>query len=82
MPMQDGNTPLLVHDGERHVLARSYTKTDTFIAQKLHKTKSMIERERNGTVLNSIFNLVSTIIGGGALSLPYAFACTGLVTGK
>ena len=67
---------------DRPLLRRSVTKTDTYIAQKLHKSKSMIERERNGTVMNSIFNLVSTIIGGGALSLPYAFACTGLIAGQ
>jgi hypothetical protein len=65
----------------RPLLARQFTKTDTYIAQKLQKTPSMIERERSGTVLNSIFTLVSTIVGGGSLSLPYAFACTGLAIG-
>lgn len=34
-----------------------------------------------GSSKASIFNLVSTILGGGALSLPYAFACTGLGSG-
>lgn len=66
---------------DRPLLQRSFTKSDTYIAQKFNKTKSMIERERNGTVMNSIFTLVSTIIGGGSLSLPYAFACTGLING-
>eukprot|EP00750_Incisomonas_marina_P023528 INCI5040.10.p1 GENE.INCI5040.10~~INCI5040.10.p1 ORF type:complete len:589 (-),score=76.14 INCI5040.10:177-1943(-) len=67
---------------DRPLLQRSFTKSDTYIAQKFNKTKSMIERERNGTVMNSIFTLVSTIIGGGSLSLPYAFACTGLINGQ
>lgn len=36
---------------------------------------------RQGTVLSSIFSLVSTIMGGGVLSLPYAFREAGLVWG-
>jgi len=39
------------------------------------------ESPKHGTVKSSIFNLVSTIIGGGVLSLPYAFKQTGLVLG-
>ncbi len=34
-----------------------------------------------GSTKASIFNLTSTIIGGGVLSIPYAFACTGLAVG-
>ena len=34
-----------------------------------------------GTVKGAVFNLVSTIIGGGVLSLPFAFSCTGLGLG-
>jgi hypothetical protein len=36
---------------------------------------------RQGTVLSSTFSLVSTILGGGVLSLPYAFREAGLVWG-
>jgi len=36
---------------------------------------------KHGTVKSSIFNLVSTIVGGGVLSLPYAFRQTGFALG-
>ena len=36
---------------------------------------------RRSTLLSSSFNLVATVIGGGVLSLPYAFATCGLATG-
>ena len=36
---------------------------------------------RTGRVSSSVFALVSTIIGGGVLSLPYAFAKAGAVLG-
>ena len=36
---------------------------------------------KQGTVKSSIFNLVSTIVGGGVLSLPYAFRQTGFALG-
>jgi hypothetical protein len=36
---------------------------------------------RQGTVTTSIFGLVSTILGGGVLSLPYAFSQSGLLLG-
>jgi amino acid permease len=36
---------------------------------------------RKGTQYGSTFNLVSTIIGGGILSLPYAFSAAGYVLG-
>jgi len=42
----------------------------------------MKEPPKEGTVKSSIFNLVSTIIGGGVLSLPYAFRETGMVLGS
>ena len=35
--------------------------------------------ERHGTVFSSIFTLVSTMIGGGLLSLPFAFQQGGLI---
>ncbi|XP_032240356.1 probable sodium-coupled neutral amino acid transporter 6 [Nematostella vectensis] len=35
--------------------------------------------ERHGTILSSIFTLVSTMIGGGVLSLPFAFQQGGFV---
>lgn len=37
--------------------------------------------QRQGTVLSSIFSLVSTILGGGVLSLPYAFSQSGVLLG-
>jgi len=36
---------------------------------------------RTGRVVSSVFSLVSTIIGGGALSIPYALAKAGIVAG-
>ena len=36
---------------------------------------------RRSTLSSSIFSLVSTIIGGGVLSLPFAFAQCGLIAG-
>ncbi len=36
---------------------------------------------REGTVKSSVFTLVSTIIGGGVLSLPFTLAACGLVPG-
>ncbi|GAB9469892.1 Sodium-coupled neutral amino acid transporter [Globisporangium polare] len=38
-------------------------------------------KERTATARSAVFNLVSTIIGGGILSLPYAFDKCGLVLG-
>jgi len=38
--------------------------------------------DRQGTLLSSVFSLVSTILGGGVLSLPYAFSKAGLVLGS
>ncbi|CAM9210395.1 unnamed protein product [Phaeothamnion confervicola] len=37
--------------------------------------------ERQGTVLGAVVNLVSTIIGGGMLSLPFALERSGLILG-
>mmetsp|Transcript_48428 Transcript_48428/g.94654 ORF Transcript_48428/g.94654 Transcript_48428/m.94654 type:complete len:508 (+) Transcript_48428:262-1785(+) len=42
---------------------------------------SFDSRERNGSVFSAVFNLLSSMVGGGTLSLPYAFYKTGLVTG-
>lgn len=36
---------------------------------------------RKGSLSSSVFNLVSTIVGGGILSLPYAFATAGVLLG-
>ena len=38
------------------------------------------EHERTGTVFSSIFTLVSTMVGGGILSLPFAFQQGGFAT--
>lgn len=53
------------------------------------RTKSHWERfapsfsnsSRSGSVLSSVFTLVSMILGGGVLSIPYAFNQTGLILG-
>lgn len=37
--------------------------------------------ERQSTTASAIFNLVSTIVGGGVLSLPYAFSLVGVGLG-
>ena len=37
------------------------------------------EHERTGTVFSSIFTLVSTMVGGGILSLPFAFQQGGFI---
>ena len=36
---------------------------------------------REGSIFSSVFTLVSTIIGGGMLSLPYAFSKSGIAFG-
>ena len=38
-------------------------------------------RRGEASLKTCVFNLVSTIVGGGALSLPFAMACTGLGVG-
>lgn len=42
---------------------------------------SFNSQARAGTVLTTVFSLVSMILGGGVLSLPYAFSQTGLFLG-
>ena len=36
---------------------------------------------RTATLKTSVFNLVSTVVGGGVLSLPFTFAIMGVVFG-
>ena len=36
---------------------------------------------RTATLRTSIFNLVSTVVGGGVLSLPFTFSVMGVVFG-
>ena len=36
---------------------------------------------RTGTISSAVFNLTTTMVGGGVLSLPYAMSKSGLVTG-
>ena len=31
--------------------------------------------------MSAVFNLISTMVGGGVLSLPYAFSNSGIVAG-
>lgn len=40
---------------------------------------SYFSKKRNGSVTSSIFSLVSTILGGGILTLPYAFSEAGII---
>jgi len=42
---------------------------------------SFHSRDRVGTISSAVFNLVSTMVGGGSLSLPYAFSQAGLLVG-
>ena len=56
-------------DGRRRV---SY---DEAFSPPFHSTN------RAGSLLSSVFSLVSTILGGGVLSLPYAFSQAGVVVG-
>lgn len=37
--------------------------------------------EREASAMTSVFNLVSTMVGGGVLCLPYAFSLAGVVLG-
>jgi amino acid permease len=39
-------------------------------------------KERRVNISQSVFSLVATMIGGGVLSLPYAFKCAGLLGGS
>ena len=36
---------------------------------------------RTGTISSAVFNLTTTMVGGGVLSLPYAFSKAGVITG-
>lgn len=45
----------------------------------IHAVNSDSEHERTGTVFSSIFTLVSTMVGGGILSLPFAFQEGGFI---
>jgi len=36
---------------------------------------------RTGTISSAVFNLTTTMVGGGVLSLPYAFSKSGVITG-
>ena len=47
--------------------------------ERLHPSHS--SPLRRSTLVSSSFNLVATVIGGGVLSLPYAFASCGLAYG-
>jgi amino acid permease len=42
---------------------------------------SFASPRRKGTVMSSVFSLVSTILGGGVLSLPFAFSEAGIIPG-
>jgi amino acid permease len=39
------------------------------------------DERRQGTIPSAVFNLISTILGGGVLSLPFAIRCMGLLPG-
>eukprot|EP01064_Diplonema_japonicum_P009640 TRINITY_DN17117_c0_g1_i1.p1 TRINITY_DN17117_c0_g1~~TRINITY_DN17117_c0_g1_i1.p1 ORF type:complete len:470 (+),score=49.46 TRINITY_DN17117_c0_g1_i1:52-1461(+) len=40
-----------------------------------------VRHEQTGTVWGTIFNILSNVVGGGVLALPFAFANTGFVLG-
>ena len=50
-------------------------------AAQLQLSPAFHSPARVGTVRSAVFNLVSTILGGGMLSIPFAFARAGLVGG-
>ena len=60
--------------GQRGEFRRSQSYEEAF-------SPAWAAESRQGTVLSSTFSLVSTILGGGVLSLPYAFREAGLVWG-
>eukprot|EP00397_Hematodinium_sp_SG-2012_P010188 GEMP01010296.1.p1 GENE.GEMP01010296.1~~GEMP01010296.1.p1 ORF type:complete len:520 (+),score=67.36 GEMP01010296.1:208-1767(+) len=47
----------------------------------IHSPRQRTEEEKRGTVFSSIVNLTATTMGVGMLSLPHAFAQTGVVAG-
>ncbi|CAH3165602.1 unnamed protein product [Porites lobata] len=52
------------------------TESTPLVIHVIHRSD---DHERTGTVFSSIFTLVSTMIGGGILSLPFAFQQGGFI---
>eukprot|EP00300_Choanocystis_sp_HF-7_P024639 c26144_g1_i1.p1 GENE.c26144_g1_i1~~c26144_g1_i1.p1 ORF type:complete len:480 (-),score=101.72 c26144_g1_i1:81-1520(-) len=56
-------------------------RLDDEVLQAHPKYHEKFVKGRNTTISSAVFNLVSTIIGGGVLSLPYAIHRSGVVLG-
>lgn len=52
------------------------TESTPLVIHVIHRSG---DHERTGTVFSSIFTLVSTMVGGGILSLPFAFQQGGFI---
>ena len=52
------------------------TESTPLVIHVIHRSD---DHERTGTVFSSIFTLVSTMVGGGILSLPFAFQQGGFI---
>src|SRR3989338_1530030 len=78
--MTDENQPLLLEKQEQEsstdilIPHQPQVNHQTFI---IEKTKG----SRTASLPSAIFNTTNTIIGGGVLALPFAFANAGLVVG-
>eukprot|EP01059_Diplonema_ambulator_P030877 TRINITY_DN5475_c1_g1_i1.p1 TRINITY_DN5475_c1_g1~~TRINITY_DN5475_c1_g1_i1.p1 ORF type:complete len:455 (+),score=105.63 TRINITY_DN5475_c1_g1_i1:50-1414(+) len=47
----------------------------------IQEKESLTGEHKKGSVAGTIFNILSNVVGGGVLALPYAFAHTGFVLG-
>ena len=52
------------------------TESTPLVIHVIHRSD---DHERTGTVFSSIFTLASTMVGGGILSLPFAFQQGGFI---
>ena len=63
--------------------AQIYMDDDRFheVATVLQTNKANAPEEVKNSVVGAFLALISTIIGGGIVSIPYAFAASGFVVG-
>ncbi|BFZ54392.1 hypothetical protein PYCC9005_001427 [Savitreella phatthalungensis] len=76
---EDAAAPFL--GGRGRLLAE---RTAPMIRESRHAPEALsgIRSPRSGGgILNSFFNMANSIIGAGIIGLPYAFSCTGYITG-
>ncbi|DBA04061.1 TPA: hypothetical protein N0F65_009408 [Lagenidium giganteum] len=82
MEMTEHTTPQ--QDRERAPTSSSMVETGIYRYERNRSSHEYFSpgphsKLRTGTAASAVFNLVSTIIGGGVLSLPYAFDKCGIV---